>query len=493
MPAIVANTTAGKVRGTVVDGICRFYGIPYAAGPVGPLRFQRPAKPLPWTGERDTTQRAPNAPQIVRDFPGMDVTPFIGDGWRRGDDFLIANVWTPDPAAKNLPVMVFIHGGAWIGGTSDCPAYDGKSFAKNGVVLVSINYRMGIEGVLPLEGGVANLCLHDMIAALQWVQENAAYFGGDPANVTVFGESAGAMSIGNLLASPLARGLFRRAIVQSGHGSMLRSMTTANVLIARLASILGVAPTADGFRTATLEACALAVESVSQPTAGIDLREPDGRDRTFGLSRFLPLVGDEVVPEPTLDALENGAGRDVELLIGTNTEEMNIYFVPSGVIGIEDAAMVTMVLGMVTPRAADILADYGLGKGAKAGEVLAIAMGDLVFRDPARRFALAHQGRSHVYEFGWRSPALGGRLGACHALELPFVFNTLASCTGPNGFVGEHPPQELADHTHGLWIRFAKGEELPWDEFRADTRRVYRLDKAAAAFEPEMIGAKYRM
>jgi para-nitrobenzyl esterase len=493
MTSVLADTSFGKVRGSVVDDVCRFYGVPYAAAPVGANRFAAPAAHPGWSGERDAAQKGANAPQILRDFPGMDVTPFIGDGWRKGDEYLIANIWTPDTRAERLPVMVFIHGGAWVGGTSDCAAYDGTSFARNGVVLVSINYRMGIEGVLPLAGAATNLCLRDMIAALNWVQQNAGNFGGDPGNVTVFGESAGAMSIANLVGSPLARGLFRRAIIESGHGSMLRTMATADILIAKLAEILGVARTVGGFRMKSLEDCARAVESVSLPGAGLDLREPDGRDRTFGLSKFLPLIGDDVVPEPTLDALGKGAGSDVDVLIGSCTEEMNIYFVPTGVADIEDPSMVRAILGAVTPDATGILADYGLGKGARAGAVLAAALSDLVFRDPVRRFAGTHKGRTHVYEFGWRSPAFGGRLGACHALELPFVFNTLPSCTGPEGLVGENPPQEIAQHTHELWVRFAKGQSLPWDGFNAETRQVYRLDRSGAAFEPEMVGAKYRM
>lgn len=493
MTNLTATTTTGKIHGSVVDGVCRFYGVPYAAAPVGANRFAAPVPHPGWIGERDATQKGANAPQITRDFPGIDLTPFVGDGWRRGDEYLIANIWTPDVAAKRLPVMVFIHGGAWVGGTSDCAAYDGTSFAKNDVVLITVSYRMGIEGVLPLEGAATNICLRDMIAALKWVQHNAESFGGDPGNVTVFGESAGAMSIGNLVGSPLAKGLFRRAIVESGHGSMLRTMTSARAVMAKLSKVLGVPATAEAFRTKSLEECALAVEAVSLPTAGIDAREPDGRDRTFGLSKFLPLVGDDVVPESTLASLAKGAGADVDVLIGTCSEEMNLYFVPSGVIDLEDPDMVTMILSMVTPHAPEILSGYGLGKGKRAGAVLAAALTDLVFRDPARQFALTHKGRSHVYEFGWRSPAFGGRLGACHALELPFVFNTLAACAGAQGFVGENPLQELAQHTHDIWVRFAKDGSLPWDEFNAGTRQVYRLDHGAAAHEPEMIAAKYRM
>jgi len=489
----IAQTLGGKVRGTVVNGVCRFYGIPYAAAPVDRLRFAKPQEHPAWAGIRDATEKAPNGPQITRAFAGIDVTPLIGHGWRKGDDYLIANVWTPDVTAKGLPVMVFIYGGAWIGGTSDCSAYDGESFARNGIVLITINYRMGIEGVVPLEGAATNLCLRDMIAAIEWVRCNAGNFGGDGDNITVFGESAGAMSIANLIASPLSKGLFRRAILQSGHGSMLRTKPVADSLVARLAQILGVPATADGFRTQSLEDCAQAVGAVSLPGVELDMREPNGRDPAFGLSKFLPLMGDDVIPQPTLAALAEGAGSDVEILVGSTAEEMNLYLVPAGVTELEDTSVAIARLSMVTPCAPDILADYGLRDGAKPGSALAAALTDLVFRDPVRRYAMAHCGRAHVYEFGWRSPAFGGRLGACHAIELPFVFNTLASCTGPDGLVGETPPHDLADHVHKLWIGFAKNGALPWDEFRRETRQVYQLDSGTSTRENELIASKYRM
>ncbi|HEY2068404.1 MAG TPA: carboxylesterase family protein [Rhizomicrobium sp.] len=487
----VVTTTSGSVRGAIVDGVYRFYGVPYAAAPVGENRFQKPVPHPGWSGERDATRKGPNAPQLGRPFPAVDMVPLVGDGWHKGDEYLTASIWTPDPSAKRLPVMVFIHGGAWIGGTSDCAAYDGTSFARNGVVLISITYRMGIEGVVPIPGAATNICLRDMIAALEWVRQNAESFGGDPGNVTVFGESAGAMSIGNLVASPLAKGLFRRAILESGHGSMLNTERATGILVAKLAEILGIEPTLEGFRSKSQEDCVAATEAAMQPTSGIDMREPNGKDPTMGLSKFKPLVGDDVVPEMSVDAMKKGAGREVEILVGSCLEEMNIYFVPTGVSALEDPNMAVMMLGMVLPNAAEVLADYGLGTD-KAGEVLARAMGDLAFRDPIRQYALAHRGRAHVYEFGWRSPAIGGKLGACHALELPFVFNTLPSCTGPQGIVGENPPQDLAGHVHAIWVQFAKDGSLPWAPFSAETRQVYRLDRREAAYEPEMPAAKYR-
>jgi para-nitrobenzyl esterase len=144
-------------------------------------------------------------------MPGLDLRPIVGESWRKGDDYLTLNIWTPDPGARGLPVMVFIYGGAFVSGGSSTPLYDGARFARDGVVLVSFNYRLGVEGFLPLSGGETNVGLRDQIAALTWVQDNIAAFGGDPNMVTIFGESAGALSVDTLLAVPSTAGLFRRA------------------------------------------------------------------------------------------------------------------------------------------------------------------------------------------------------------------------------------------------------------------------------------------
>jgi len=165
--------------------------VPYAAPPDGDLRFAPPAPHAPWSEVRDATDYGPNAPQIIRPFEGLDIAALVGEGWREGDDYLTVNIWTPDVGASGLPVMVFIHGGSFTGGCNDSPVQDGAAFARSGVVCMTINYRLGIDGFLAIEGAPTNLGLRDMIAALRWVRENAAAFGGDPDNVTVFGESAG--------------------------------------------------------------------------------------------------------------------------------------------------------------------------------------------------------------------------------------------------------------------------------------------------------------
>ena len=330
----LARTPSGVVRGEQIDGVLRFLGIPYAAPPVDALRFALPRPPTVWNGVRDATTRGAIAPQPTptpaerqRFLPGIDLQPLIGDDQIQGDDFLLLNIWAPADTA-NAPVMVFIHGGGFLGGAGAADVYDGAAFARAGVLCVTINYRLGVEGFLPIANAPTNLGLRDQIFALQWVQNSIAEFGGDPANITVFGESAGGMSIANLMVSPLAKGLFKRAIIQSGHGDMVRSLDVAERLTKRVAKILRVRPTLEGFKSTSIKECLDALRRVSLPTDGIDLRNADGREPTFGFMRFVPVYGDDVLPEHPMQALQNGAGADVDLIIGANSEEMNLYFVP---------------------------------------------------------------------------------------------------------------------------------------------------------------------
>jgi para-nitrobenzyl esterase len=489
-PLIERKTVQGMVEGRRTE-IDRFLGIPYSAPPVGEGRFRAPRPPLSWQGVRSALEGGPSAPHKIRPFPAIEVAPLVGDGGERGDDYLTLNIWAPIDAA-GAPVMVFIHGGGFIVGSKDAAVHDGSAFARDGIVCVAINYRLGIEGFLPLQGAPTNLGLRDMIAALEWVRENITNFGGDPANLTLFGESAGAMAVADLIASPLAEGLFKRAIVQSGHGSMVRDPSVAQRLVRRMARILKVAPTADGFRGVGWEAGWAAIEKASRPLFGVNLRDAGGFDPVYGISRFVPVFGDDILPAPPLRALEQGAGRDVDLLIGTNTEEMNLYFVPTKVRDKIPGFLVRWMVGKSHPRAKAALKAYGYGtKGKKPGAAMTEAMHDLVFRWPARLFAERHQGRTHVYEFDWRSPACDGELGASHGMELPFVFDTLATATGPKGLCGTNPPQELADRVHRIWVDFARDGSLPWPEFKRDSRLVHRLAANVTEFEPVMPAAAF--
>jgi len=487
---VIRRGDAGALRGRCKDGICRFLGVPYAAPPVGANRFREPRPVTPWEGERDATQPGDCAPHRLKDFPAIDVEPLVGRGGEGGEDYLTLNIWAPEKAAA-LPVMVFIHGGGFVIGCKDSPVNDGTEFAKSGIVCVAINYRLGIDGFLPIPGVPTNLGLRDMLFALEWVRRNIAEFGGDPSNVTVFGESAGAMAIADLVSSPVATGLFRRAIIESGHGGMVRDIPVAHRLVRKLAKYLKIPPTEAGFRSVSFDRSWKAMEKVTQPLR-IDLRDETGFEPVFGISRFIPVWGDDILPEKPHQALKRGAGKDIDVLIGTNEEEMNLYFVPTKVRAKFPGFLLRWLLGKSLPKAIRALEAYGWREpGARPGHVFTKAMTDLVFRWPARRFAEEHQGKTYMYDFDWKSPACGGELGACHGIEMPFVFKTLSTATGPRGFAGEAPPQDLADYVHNLWVQFATDGTLPWPEFNRESRQVHLLGSNKTISEPVMPAAAF--
>lgn len=310
----------GRLCGVRADGVHRFLGIPYAAAPAGENRFAPPSPPARWTGTRSATSFGPTAPQPALHPSNANLAPLTGPGWVVGDgDCLNLNIWTPDPGTRGLPVMVYLHGGGFMIGSGAAPAFDGTSFARDGVVLVTLNYRLGAEGFLALSGGATNLGLRDQLAALHWVRENIAAFGGDPDNVTLFGESAGGTSVASLLRSPLAVGLFRRAIVQSGHDEMTRSLGVTEALTKALAARLGVAPTAQAFRTISASTLVQGQGALLRRDARPDLRDAHGVDAGHGRALFLPTTGDDVLPA-------SASARDIPLLIGTTLEEANLGF-----------------------------------------------------------------------------------------------------------------------------------------------------------------------
>jgi para-nitrobenzyl esterase len=234
------------------------------------------------------------------------------------------------------------------------------------------------------------------------------------------------------------------------------------------------------------------VEKLNQPTTRIDLRDEDKNEPSFGLSKFLPVYGDDVLPEKPFTAFAKGAGAEVDLLIGTCAEEMNLYFVATGVKNKVTKFLAWLLLSRSTRHASKLLKAYGMGKkGVTPGDAMTRAMTDLVFRLPGRRFAAAHKGKTFVYEFDWRSPAFGGEMGAAHALDVPFAFNTIAACSGPTGIVAENPPQALADRMHKIWVDFAKTGEAPWSQYDAKARPVYLLNTGVEHSEPAMPAEKF--
>jgi para-nitrobenzyl esterase len=478
----IASVAQGRLRGAVVNGIRRFLSVPFAAPPVGANQFELPQPPGSWGGLRDATQAGATAPHSIPRAPTIDVTPSFAPGWVEGPDYLTLNVWRPNDDRDDLPVFVYIHGGGFINGSKDMHIIDGEAFARDGLVCIAINYRLGLEGFLPVAGAPSNLGLRDQIAALRWIQSNVRNFGGDPHNLTLGGESAGAISVGCLLSSPLAEGLFSRAILQRGSG-MAREHRTASRATERLARLLRVSPDVAGFRAVSPR---LIVKAQDRLVAAlIDLRDSNGIDPAFGVSKFLPVYGDDVIPDRPAKAIAGGAGAGLPLLISTCRDEINALSVPLRFERWMIAPFARFVLGKFHPQAKEILQAYGLGRrGYNSGRVLSSALTDLAIRWPARRLAEQHHGSAHLMEFDWRSPAMGGRYGAAHGTVVPFIFDTLHASTGPDPILGPSPPQTLAHRCHRIWVQFIKGAGLDWPAFGRTSRAVYSLVRGAAASEP---------
>ena len=373
--------------------------------------------------------------------------------------------------------MVWIHGGAFSNGSGAVPVYDGSRFARDGVVCVTINYRLGVEGFLFLEGGRANLGLLDQVAALQWVQENIVRFGGDPAQVTIAGESAGGMSVTTLLSMPGARGLFRRVIAESGAGHHALTPPTARMVGGYLADKLGVPANRQAIAQVPLED--LTAAQVALSADAFAAHDPVRWGEVAGnLMPFEPVLDGEVVPALPIERIASGAGADVDLLVGTNTEEQRLFVVPGGAIdAVDEAVLAAAAAGYRLPDGAvDV---YRASRpNATAGELLAAIATDWFFRIPAVRLAEAHAtgtGANHVYEFAWRSPQFDGRLGACHALEIAFVFDNLDS-EGNEPLLGTDPPQALADEMHRAWVRFISDGDPGWPHYEPERRSVMRYD-----------------
>lgn len=460
----VVRTPSGAVRGVRDRGGERYRAIPYAASPTGAARFAPPARHPGWHGVRDATRPGATAPQPVRDFGALDMRPYFGPGWVRGADYLTLDVHTPaaDDAAR--PVLVFVHGGGFVTGSSQAALYDGHAFARDRVVLVTVNYRLGISGFLDIAGAPRNRGLLDVLAALDWVRRAISNFGGDPANVTVCGQSAGATLVGALLATPEATGLFHRAIMQSGSGTGAFTPEQAHRVTGAAAAALGVDPTADAFADISDEQFL----AVLPKLAGIDLQTASAADPLVGLSPF-SLVSDD---QPA-DALANGPAADVPLLIGTNTEEGNLYLVPQGNFETSQHADVLAAARHAhrNPQAA-IEALIAQRPQATPGELRSALIGDALFNTGSTRMAQAHAQISrrgtYVYRFGFRSTALDGRLGAAHTVELPFVFDIADSewLHGPTGLLGpERVPQDLGAELHRAWVSMAHNGSPGWSSY----------------------------
>ncbi|HEX6432903.1 MAG TPA: carboxylesterase family protein, partial [Gemmatimonadales bacterium] len=442
----------------------------------------------PWSGVRDALSYGPKSPQVPYPPPIDRLIPEVA---APGKDCLSLNIWSPDLGSAGLPVMVWIAGGVFgYHATGASPWYDGSRFARDGIVCVTINYRVGAEGFLYLGEGNANRGLLDQVAALEWVRDNIAAFGGSPDNVTIFGQSAGGMSVGTLLSMPRARGLFRRAIAQSGGAHQAMPVEAAQKVRRQLAQRLGVEPTREAFSAVTIDCLLRAQAELKADIMAHPDAERWGREVVVDVLPWQPVVDGAVLPERPIDRILAGAGADIELMAGSTTEEVNLFLVPSGAIGqITAQGLAALISGYGLPVDA-ALSSYGaVHPRAGAGELFSAIQGDWLFRIPALRLAEAHAKSSpatYMYEFAWRAPQFDGRLGACHGADVAFVFDDLNRET--EALAGSNPPQQLADRMHAAWIAFARSGDPGWAKYDLTRRATMRFDtKSEVVDDPQSI------
>lgn len=489
-------TTSGPVRGRASGSVLAFKGIPYARSPVGPLRFAAPVAPLPWSDVLDAGDYGPVAPQ-----PYAPLEALLGAGEMPQSEAgcLTLNVWTPGADDAERPVMVWVHGGAFTTGSGAAPWYDGTALAEAGdVVVVTFNYRLGTLGFMylgeslgsggrgsvgaePVCAGSAgvesasveeprcNFGLLDQLAVLSWVHDNAAAFGGDPECVTVFGQSAGAMSIGAMFGSSRLPGLVRRAILQSGACSHTMSVEAAALNSTVILDRLGLTPESPGL-----------LESLqSLPTSAILAAQAAQLPEAVDGMTFLPVLDGLTLTARPLDAVAAGAVSHMDLLVGTNADEARLFMLTDPSLADMDEkelmARASEVWGPHDPeRARQVVDVYRRSRpNAPPREVWSAITTDKVFRIPAIRLAEAAVkatgipdpraapiervcGATFAYLFAWRTPAFGGAFGSCHSLEIPFVFDHLdqaglSMVTGP-----VEDLSLLAREMRDAWVAFAR-------------------------------------
>jgi para-nitrobenzyl esterase len=483
----LALTRQGSVAGEVGrHAVNVFRGIPYARAPLGALRFMAPQEPAAWSGTRDARAFGSPAAQDLR---------LMVDLHDCSEDALFLNVWTPQVDRARRPVLVFIHGGGFSVGASNQVFYDGASLAHLGdAVVVSMNYRLGALGFAYLGevlGSAAsrvssNVGLRDQVAALRWVRDNIAEFGGDPENVTVFGESAGAMSLCTLLAVPSARGLFRRAIAQSGAAHHAITPANATRVAAAFLRALEV-NSADPERLWTASADEIVAAQVACRAEQVQ-KGPPGKLLPQNLMTLIPVVDGDFLPEHPLQAITAGCASEIDLLIGTNRDEWNYFLFLSepDKRQIDERVLQKLCERRVPGHGDAALAAYRglLGHDVAPWQIYSALESDRIFHVPAERLAEAqstHVRRTFSYLFDYPSPLFDSQMGSCHALDLPFVFGTLDTQFG-HTFAGERPEASvLSNVVQHAWLQFARSgdpsceQSGSWQPYDTTTRRSMRL------------------
>lgn len=498
MSSVLVNTRLGRIAGIEKDGVLQFRGIPFAAPLQGLGRIRAPEPITPWSGVLQAQAWAPAAPQ--------DEIPFmpVGD---TGEACLALNIWRPVHNTLPLPVMVWIHGGGFSAGASSQSLYDGAVLAReNGVVVVSINYRLGILGFgewsdWPELGGVSNAGLRDQILALQWIRDHIADFGGDPDAVTVFGESAGGMSIACLMASPLANGLFARAIIQSGSPDHVVTAGEAARITRLFAEACGgdPAPCLMG----ELKGIVRAQRSCFRTTVNRGLHaEPVAQ---FGMT-LLPRLGDDVLPEHPLSALAKGASAGIPLLLGTTLDEWTLFYLSPQSMGQsgprpepDEERLLHEFERTLPGRGATMMERYReMMPGASGSEVFCAYETDRMFRIPTIRLAEArfdHSAPTWQYLFDWPC-AFNRRLKSCHVMEVPFVFGITDKPAGQFFTGGGEEAARLSRQVRQAWSGFAKGQTPgadgwpEWPPYQPEHRSVLHVGAASGVLHDPQSGRR---
>lgn len=487
---IIVETTGGRVRGTSERGVEIFKGIPYAAPPLGELRFRPPQRPQPWAGVRDATAYGNMAVQSRNVFALPDdlLRIFTLAGTQKLDeDCLTLNVWTSGRAGADRPVLFWCHGGAFITGSGSSPWSDGANLCRlDDVVVVSFNHRLGALGYLHLEdiagsefAGAGLAGVLDILAALEWVRDNIARFGGDPRNVTIFGESGGGAKVSVLMALPGAKGLFHKAIIQSGPAVQMADREDGTKTARQVLEHLGLTPKEAG-KLRELPAGRI-LEAQVKVLGGIS-RASFADRRRLG---FNPVIDGKVFPGGPFAPHAPLASTHVPLMIGTNKDEQTLFIGHAP--WVTGATFDTLPEGLrpyLGDRTEEVIAAYRRAQPAFTAERIAIAIvSDLGVRAPSLLMAerkIAQGGAPvYVYLFAWETPVLGGRLRSCHTLEIPFVFSNLDSAA----LTGDDPARlSLGVIMSRAWIAFARNGDpnhpgLPvWPPYSTGLRHTMIFD-----------------
>jgi para-nitrobenzyl esterase len=462
---VVAQPPAGRLRGVRDGHALRFLGVPYAQSPQVTGRFAAPLPHPRWDGVRDAGQYGASSAQPER---GVTVIP---EPVIPGDNELNLNVFTPDLGAVGLPVLVWIHGGGFAAGANSPPWYRGPGFARDGVVLVTINYRLGAPGFLQVPDAPVNRGLLDWVRALEWVHENIASFGGDPAKVTVAGQSAGGGACSALPGVPAAAGLFRSLICMSGGPAMLQTADGVQEVARQLTGQLGVPLTRDALEQLSPEVI-LAAQGAVMPPAGDPHSAAAVRRALEGIKlAWAPWVDGDVLADDPWASARSGRHAAIPLLAGGTASEVNLSWMSEGWVtpdmvrsGLEKAGVAQPQLDRYLEHLARLA----------PGEMVGQAVGDRTFRVEALELAAAKEaagGAAYAYDFRWGSQADALRGRAIHSLEIPFVFDTLAE-PGVTDVAGAAPPQQLARDMHAAWVRFVTDGDPGWGRYTPGSRPV---------------------